>query len=68
MFYGEGDHWLDEPMNIKVKNSLLLYVNTSLKSIVVKDPSILTVFKNCINNTRDRKLDLVQLRKKTIKN
>ena len=55
MFYGDGEiHWLDEPMTIKVKNSLLLYINTSLKSIVVKDPSILTVFKNCINNTAAR--------------
>ena len=29
MFYGDGEiHWLDEPMTIKVKNSLLLYINT----------------------------------------
>jgi 2-polyprenyl-3-methyl-5-hydroxy-6-metoxy-1,4-benzoquinol methylase len=66
--YGGGNenHWLNEPMNKKVKNSLLLYVNTSLKSIITKKPSILRVFKHCIENTRNRKSDLVQLRKKLL--
>ena len=66
-YEGEGDiHWLDEPMNKKVKNSLLLYINTSLKPIVLKNPSILSVFTHCINNTHNRKSDLTQLRKKLL--
>ena len=60
------NHWLDDPMNKKVKNSLLLYLNTSLKSIITKHPSILPAFKQCIGNTRNRKSDLVQLRKKLL--
>ena len=65
--YGDGEkHWLEEPMNKKVRNSLLLYMNTSLKSIIIKNPSILSVFTHCIHNTRNRKMDLVQLRKKLL--
>ena len=60
------NHWLNEPMNKKVKNSLLLYLNTSLKSIITKHPSILPAFKQCIGNMRNRKSDLVQLRKKLL--
>lgn len=67
LYDGEGEiHWLDKPMNKKVKNSLLLYINTSLKPIILKNPSILSVFTHCINNTHHRKLDLTQLRKKLL--
>ncbi len=58
------NHWLDDPMNKKVKNSLLLYVNTSLKSIFAKNSSILSIFTRCINNNSNRKSDLMQLRNK----
>ena len=58
------NHWLDDPMNKKVKNSLLLYVNTSLKSVFTKNPSILSIFTRCINNNSNRKSDLMQLRNK----
>lgn len=61
---GNDNHWLDEPMNKKVKNSLLLYVNSSLKPIITKNPSILPLLTQCIDNNHGRKLDLVQLRKK----
>ena len=60
------NHWLDDPMNKKVKNSLLLYVNTSLKSIFAKNPSILSIFTRCINNNSNRKSDLMQLRNKLL--
>ena len=64
-YSGRNDnHWLDDPMNKKVKNSLLLYVNTSLKSIFAKNPSILSIFTRCINNNSNRKSDLMQLRNK----
>jgi len=67
LYNGKGEkHWLDESMNKKVKNSLLLYINTSLKSIIIKNPSILSVFTHCIHNTHNRKKDLVQLRKKLL--
>ena len=66
-YSGRNDnHWLDDPMNKKVKNSLLLYVNTSLKSIFAKNPSILSIFTRCINNNSNRKSDLMQLRNKLL--
>jgi hypothetical protein len=65
LYDGKGElHWLDEPMNKKVKNSLLLYIKTSLKPIIKKNPSILSIFTQCINNTHNRKIYLTQLRKK----